>query len=198
MKKVLTISAALGIATASLTAATSPTVWFQWTSGVGANNHWYGLSSDHDSWQAMHTMAVGFGYHLVSVNSAAEESFLHSTFGPQIDIPQEVEIPRQYVWIGYNDLVSEGDFEWTDGSLDSYNNWAPFEPNNSNDEDVTVLNWDGAGRWNDLPNSSGEGANFLALFESVDNPVPEASDAAAVGGLAVLALGIWRARRARA
>ena len=199
MKKSGLIGASLLLARVTSWAATAPTVWFQWSSGSGGNDHWYGISGDYDSWEAMETMAVGFGYHLVSVNSAQEEAFLHTTFGPIIDGNQETESFPEQVWIGFNDLSVEGTFEWTDGSPSSYSNWAGGEPNDFGfDEDATVLNWSGQA-WNDLPHYSNAGWDSLAIFESVENPsVPEASDAAAVGGAAVLALGLWRARRARA
>ncbi len=133
----------------------------------------------------MNTLAVGLGYNLASLGSAAEETFVANL------------VPEQYAWIGYNDIASEGNFVWTDGSPVSYINWADGEPNDAGGEDATVINWSGIS-WNDLPDNS-EGTMNQAIFESVNNPaeVPEASHAAAVGGTAILALGLWRARRAR-
>ena len=182
MKRSLILGAGL-LAGFTSWAATAPTIWFQWPSGSGGNDHWYGVSEDGDSWLAMESLAVGLGYHLASIGSAAEESFVASL------------VPEQQAWIGFNDIADEGSFVWSDGSPVTYSNWAGGEPNNAGGEDATVINWSGI-RWNDLPHTGG---SIVGIFESVENPsVPEASDAAAVGGAAVLALGLWRARRARA
>lgn len=56
------------------------------------------------------------------------------------------------VYIGYNDLITEGEFEWHNGDPSSYNNWNEGEPNNSGadggPENFTLVQGDGS--WNDV------------------------------------------------
>ena len=210
MKKLTVIGAGLLLAGVTGWAATAPTVWFQWSSGVGGNDHWYGVSPDRGTWADMNALTVGQSYDLVSLSSADEEAFV-SALVPGYTIAgwTQGQDLAHYAWTGLNDVVSEGTFEWTDGTVFDYAHWAGGEPNDSfgfegyfSDEDAMVLNWLQVGTgWNDLPAGSAHPAFILpAIFESVNAPaeVPEASHAAAVGGAAVLALGVWRARRARA
>jgi len=52
-------------------------------------------------------------------------------------------------WIGLNDIAVEGTFRWQDGTLPSYTNWYPGEPNQRNNEDCVQI-WGSRGRqWND-------------------------------------------------
>jgi len=54
------------------------------------------------------------------------------------------------VWIGYNDIVTEGDFVWEGDANSSYTNWDSGEPNDSrNSEDCTETSITGNGKWND-------------------------------------------------
>lgn len=210
MNKFSVIGASFFLAGVTSWAATAPTVWFQWSSGSGGNDHWYGVSPDRGTWADMNALTVGQSYDLVSLSSAGEEEFV-SALVPGYTIAgwTQGEDLAHYAWTGLNDVDNEGTFTWTDGSLLDYTHWAGGEPNNTfdfggfvSDEDAVVLNWFtfNAG-WNDLPAGSAHPAFILpAIFESVDAPaeVPEASHAAAVGGAAILAFGLWRARRARA
>ncbi len=54
-------------------------------------------------------------------------------------------------WIGLQDLVTEGSFEWTDSTPLDFETWSPGEPNNAGEEDCAHLaSWAG-GLWNDIP-----------------------------------------------
>ena len=54
-------------------------------------------------------------------------------------------------WIGLQDLVTEGSFEWTDSTPLDFEGWSPGEPNNVGEEDCAHLaSWAG-GLWNDIP-----------------------------------------------
>jgi len=42
------------------------------------------------------------------------------------------------VWIGMDDLVTEGDFRWPDQTWPSWNGWAPGQPNNGNGNVIDI------------------------------------------------------------
>ncbi|XP_070567142.1 alpha-N-acetylgalactosamine-specific lectin-like [Ptychodera flava] len=81
-----------------------------------------------------------FGGHLASIKSNEENAFIFS-------------MVTERIWIGFDDLAKEGEFYWTDGSVNGYKNWAPGEPNHTYDyEDCTHMHSDGDGNpgmWND-------------------------------------------------
>jgi hypothetical protein len=95
------------------------------------------------SWQDAEQQAVAWGGHLATLNDAAEEAALRERFGT-----------LEYFWIGFNDIATEGSFEWVSGEPITYTNWCSGEPNNFNDEDAAIINWahgPGFGDcWNDL------------------------------------------------
>ncbi len=89
-----------------------------------------------------HVLLGAFGYHLVSIGSAAENAALDAfkqSFGVE------------YNWIGLSDAANEGTFVWDSGEPLQYANWMFDEPNNISDEDGVMM--DGTGQWNDIPTS---------------------------------------------
>mmetsp|Transcript_35700 Transcript_35700/g.84947 ORF Transcript_35700/g.84947 Transcript_35700/m.84947 type:complete len:84 (-) Transcript_35700:171-422(-) len=54
-------------------------------------------------------------------------------------------------WFGLSDSVSEGQFRWRDGSLATFTNWAPNEPNSAGNEDCGQVYGDDPFLWNDQP-----------------------------------------------
>jgi len=95
--------------------------------------HCYGETVQ-GSWDATQAEAVSFGGNLVTINDAAENTFVFSFGGGQ--------------WIGYNDLTLEGTFEWVSGEVVSplYENWANGEPS----ADADTVHMQGDGTWNDI------------------------------------------------
>ncbi len=84
------------------------------------------------------------GYHLATVENAAESDWLHAT-------ARSDETTRQW-WIGYSDTGTEGSFAWTSGSPSAFTYWLPGEPSNSyggGGEDCVELNLRDDPRWND-------------------------------------------------
>ena len=93
------------------------------------------------TWSVAKGECAQIGYHLVTIDDAAENTWLDS----RVDF-----YSTGRWWIGYNDLTVEGYWDW-DGPYSSYTNWGTNEPNNSNNnEDCAVLNQFGNnGEWND-------------------------------------------------
>ena len=76
------------------------------------------------------------GAHLVTISSQAENDFVSGEWA--------------IGWIGFNDIVEEGNWVWVTGEEVTYTNWAPGEPNNAGEEHYGEIYSDGT--WNDLPN----------------------------------------------
>ena len=56
---------------------------------------------------------------------------------------------NNYFWIGINDLVTEGTFQYATGGDLVYTNWQSGEPNNSGGEDCVETHFQT--EWNDRP-----------------------------------------------
>jgi len=140
----------------------------QWSVADGGNDHWYDVVLG-DTWLQAESIAVSFGGHLVTVNSASEQSWLDATF-PTF---------TQSFWIGFNDTAAEGNWVWTSGESVTYTHWGGSEPNNHNDEDYGAMGKAvGGSYWFDV-NVDGTGGGGGDLFvdygiaEYTSNPVPE-------------------------
>ncbi|XP_031559482.1 brevican core protein-like [Actinia tenebrosa] len=69
------------------------------------------------------------GGHLASIHSMRENEFIYITV-----------INRMAgKWIGYNDIASEGTFEWTDGEPSVFQYWHSNAPNNNNEQDCVLM-----------------------------------------------------------
>src|SRR5262249_9190637 len=113
--------------------------------------------------------------HLVTINDAAEQNWINTTFNTSND----------QIWIGLvdpNPVIDNADpatrareFVWVSGEAVTYQNWAANEPNNPLVEHYVHLwgaGWPSAGNWNneqDLATLSGYPAH--GLVEVVDNTV---------------------------
>ena len=118
-----------------------------------------------DNWAASEAYAVSQGGHLVSIDDAAENSFILSTFRPTGSI-----------WIGLERVglgASVADFAWTDGSASTFRNWASGEPNNAGGIEYATHMYSN-GQWNDLNgnNSNFDGAKY-GVMEVAAVPEPE-------------------------
>jgi hypothetical protein len=96
-----------------------------------------------DSWLNGRATCRTYGYDLVTINSASEDSWLNSTAD---------SYSTQKWWTGFNDRASEGTWVWSSGQSVSYTNWEPGEPNDAGfREDCGQLNRFSGDTWNDEP-----------------------------------------------
>ncbi|MFM5999368.1 MAG: lectin-like protein [Dolichospermum sp.] len=105
------------------------------------NGSQYTLTS-YGTWQQAQSQALSLGGNLVTINTAAEQDWLVSTFGG-----------NEKLWIGLTDEVTEGQFNWASNETSTYTNWFPGQPDNGGPqgEDYVVMNFGSAGKWNDYP-----------------------------------------------
>ncbi|MEM6451125.1 MAG: NF038122 family metalloprotease [Cyanobacteria bacterium P01_D01_bin.105] len=114
------------------------------------NGHTYLLSS-FGTWAEAQADAKRLGGNLLTLNDAAEEAWIKSTFGTQ-----------QRFFIGINDQRIEGQFEWVSGEAVTYTNWAPGEPNNSGgSQDFGTINFSATKQWDDV----GSGVQRFGIIE---------------------------------
>jgi hypothetical protein len=118
-----------------------------------ANDHYYALTEMGMSWDMLEALAVQTGGHLVSINDAAEEEWLYSTFGSIM------------FWIGLTDYPDEGEYRWTSGEPVTYLKWCPGEPTDTaggagSEDAVHAIPWSQC--WNDEP-------TWITEFWDADN-----------------------------
>ncbi|MCB9234639.1 MAG: HYR domain-containing protein [Bacteroidia bacterium] len=101
--------------------------------GQYGENHYY-RSTTSLTWNDARTFCVANGGDLVSIGSAGENAFVTSGITGS-------------TWIGYNDIVTEGNWVWSNGDISTYTNWNAGEPNNSGNEDGGEILT--SGLWND-------------------------------------------------
>lgn len=91
------------------------------------------------SWVDAESQCVQEGGHLTSIRSSAENTFVTSLItGVTI------------MWFGFNDRSAEGNFEWSDRSNVTYENWYQRAPNNQyGAEDCGVVRINDTGAWDD-------------------------------------------------
>ncbi len=121
-----------------------------------ANNHTY-IAYATTGWNAAQATAQLLGTNLVTIDSAEENEWIRLNFGNLLGVDRRI-------WIGFNDVASEGTFQWADGSPVTYTNWNPGEPNNSGGVEDWTEFLGSNGRWNDISETGGSFAH-IALVE---------------------------------
>ncbi|XP_061907918.1 galactose-specific lectin nattectin-like [Entelurus aequoreus] len=94
------------------------------------------------------------GANLASVNSAVENAVILEL----INIAKGDRL--EPTWIGFNDIVVDGTFEWTDGTTPSFTNFRGADPSDNGPLDCVVINED-----DDAPSG---GAPAVVFWDAVD------------------------------
>lgn len=128
-----------------------------------SNGHTYYLLAN-GRWSEAESTAQVLGGHLATVDDAAENAWVLSTFY----LPH----PGPFaLWIGFNDATNEGVFEWVGGAPTAYTNWDANEPNNFNGvEDFAQMG--SLGKWNDVSDVGLGGWMNFGVVESSPPPPP--------------------------
>ena len=157
-----------------------------------ANGHDYYLLAP-ANWTDSEAEAVTLGGHLATINDAAENAWVFSTF-------ENFGGSARNLFIGLNDAAQEGTFVWVSGAPVVYTNWKAGEPNDSSGtEDYGMIAnrfepGSPDGKWIDMFHAGG----FFGPYpvNGVAEVVPEPTTAALLGlGLTGLAAA-GRRRRA--
>ena len=97
-------------------------------------SHCYRLFENKLSWPAAEVHCQQEKGHLTSINSNGENNFLY-------------QLKRgSPPWLGINDIHTEGNWVWSDGSAANFVNWHAGEPNNNGNQDCGQMY---NGRWDD-------------------------------------------------
>lgn len=79
------------------------------------------FKNDPLNWETAGGRCTVWGGYLATINNSNEDALLDSILG----------IPPHPIWIGYNDIETQGEFKWVDGTDSSYTNWGSGQPNPS-------------------------------------------------------------------
>ncbi|MEM6451826.1 MAG: NF038122 family metalloprotease [Cyanobacteria bacterium P01_D01_bin.105] len=121
--------------------------------GIVHNGSVYLLTDNMMQWQDAQAYAESLGGNLVTINDAAEEQWIQSTFGR-----------NEMFWLGLSDAQTEGTWTWASGEVSNYivsetneevyTNWSPGQPDDySGSQDYAAMNYVMSGeklaRWDD-------------------------------------------------
>ncbi len=149
---------------------------YTWSSYGGKE---YALTLDVGNWDQMEAESVAVGGHLATINDADENTWVASTFIPQLVQPA-------YLWIGFYQDHNDSDYsepaggwKWISGEPVTYLGWHGQEPtNHSPDEDYAFLA--GTGGWSDW---GPERPDFDPINGIIEIPEPATVLLFGLGGL---------------
>jgi len=108
---------------------------------VHGNGHDYVFVQTPQTWSTARTKCGQYVGHLATIGDSGENDFIRD---------QAQQLFWGAWWIGRNDMTTENSWVWDKNELLQYDNWAPGEPNNWNEEDCATLDASNNGLWNDL------------------------------------------------
>ena len=114
-----------------------------------------------ESWDDAQAKAIAENVHLVSINNAAEHTWLVRIFG------------TAPYWIGLTDLTKEGEWGWTSGEPLTYTSWASHKLINADrgEENYAFMGFSPDGRWHKVgPQSPEWRIPPMAILEKEDLP----------------------------
>ncbi|MCE2880994.1 MAG: hypothetical protein LW636_01350 [Planctomycetaceae bacterium] len=140
------------------------------------------------SWTASEALAQQIGGHLVSINTPDEQEFVWQNFGNLGGVDRRI-------WIGFNDVATEGAWQWSDGTAGKYTNWNAGEPNNSGLIEDYAEMLGSTGKWNDINDVGAGFAHIMVVELPGDPPTPCPADLNGDGNVGAadlsLVLGAW-------
>ena len=142
----------------------------------------YRLTTASTTWSVALANAQSFGGSLASIGSLAENEFLRTMFAA-----------NGAVWIGFNDIATEGTFVWASNEAVVFTRWNAGEPNNVGDEDATQLLT--SGFWNDIPTGSSQFGIVELAQATTTIPEPMTVTLMGTGLLGIMGAGYARRRR---
>lgn len=108
--------------------------WIKWPAAEGGNDQYYALTAvAYTNWFNAEAEARLFGGHLVSINGSTEQNFIASAFLAGNTV-------SNVLWIGLNDIVSDGVFVWSSGEPLTYSNWNEGEPSGLGLQGAALMN----------------------------------------------------------
>ena len=102
------------------------------------------------TWEEAEANAVKLGGHLVTINDAAENEWIKTSYSTN----------NSSIWIGFNDNSKEGSWVWSSGDSSAFTAWNSGEPDGQANYKSTenaahlVLTGGIAGKWQDIPYNS--------------------------------------------
>jgi hypothetical protein len=181
MKKLITILSMFTLG--FFLCGTASAALVQWTTGSGANNHWYEVITNLNiTWTAADALpgatVPSFGY-LATITSKEENAFITGL----LTDPSSTNVNWGW-WLGGSDAASEGNWKWVrgpeSGSAFSYTNWRSNEPNDDaalgGNADFLTIRWekdgDARGTWADRPIGSTKTIGYVVEYDQI--PIPGA------------------------